>query len=182
MSQTQRGRLYVSSSPSQQDGSGQRMLYTGPDYIRDYRTKLPDFTSYIGEVMPPRESTGDVSYLCRAAPGTPSPLPKESYVGGIGWGVSDFSYLNRRGFLNNNHIKHGQFRQACEENITHRYQNPWTPSPHILDEWGYGARSRLAWTEDNCDSENRNGQGAPVLEEHPIPGQVSIYRNMNREQ
>ncbi|OCT99658.1 uncharacterized protein C4orf45 [Xenopus laevis] len=172
MAQTQHRRLYACSSSSQQDGSGQRMLYTGPDYIRDYRPKLPDFTSYIGEVMAPRESTGDVSYLCRAAPGTPSPLPKESYVGGIGWGVSDFSYLNRRQLLNSYQIKHGQFRKACEENTTHRYQNPWTPPPQVLDKSEYGARARLAWTEDNYDSFNIHGGEASRLQEHSIPGQV----------
>ncbi|KAG8453874.1 hypothetical protein GDO86_000483 [Hymenochirus boettgeri] len=100
-------------------------LFPGPDYIRDYRTKRYDFTGYIGEVMPSRDNTGDANYLWRPAPGTPAPLNKDLYVGGIGWGVSEFRYLNRREMSSNYQIKLGEFHQACEDNTTHRFQNPW---------------------------------------------------------
>ncbi|XP_053556811.1 uncharacterized protein C4orf45 homolog [Bombina bombina] len=139
----------IASYPTQ--GTGKRMLYTGPDYVRDYRTKLPDFTMYIGETMPSPESTSDVKYLCRAAPGTPHPLYKNLYVGGIGWGVSQFSFLNRRQLLSNHQIKLGEFRKSCEDKRTHIYQSPWSPPPHILDAQGFGARASLAWTLDKYD-------------------------------
>ncbi|KAM4809647.1 protein SPMIP2 isoform 2-T2 [Rhinophrynus dorsalis] len=144
------------------------MLYTGPDYVRDYRTKLPDFTGYIGEVLPSAEQTSEVKYLCRAAPGTPPPIPKDLYVRGIGWGVSAFSYLNRRQLLSNYQIKRGDFRQASEEKVTHRYQNPWTPLPHILDKQGFGARATLAW---NCGiyDDPAYSKGFWTLEHHGRP-------------
>ncbi|CAM5149455.1 unnamed protein product, partial [Natator depressus] len=41
----------------------------------------------------------------------------------------------------------GEFRQAAEDEITHRYQNPWQPPPSILDLQGCNTRGRLAW---NC--------------------------------
>ncbi|XP_073512578.1 protein SPMIP2 [Phyllobates terribilis] len=145
--------------------TGKRMLYTGPDYMRDYRTKRPDFTRYIGERMPSAESTGDVDYLCRAAPSTPAPLPKDYYVGGIGWGVSDFSFLNRSQLCSNHQIKIGEFRRNCEDKITHRYQNPWQPLPRILDSQGSGSRSALAWTQDrDIDYCNPESEWAPMIE------------------
>ncbi|KAM4710237.1 protein SPMIP2 [Discoglossus pictus] len=131
--------------------TGQRMLYTGPDYVGDYRTKLPDFTRYIGEVTPSAESTSEVAYICRAAPGTPPPLYKDLYVGGIGWGVAQFSFLNRRQLISDYQIKLGEFRKDCEERRTHNYQNPWSPPLHILDAQGYGARGSLAWHIDRYD-------------------------------
>ncbi|XP_075054263.1 protein SPMIP2 isoform X2 [Mixophyes fleayi] len=124
---------------------------SGPDYVRDYRAKLPDCTRYIGEGMSSAESTSEVDYLCRAAPSTPAPLPKDCYVGGIGWGVSAFTMLNRNQLYSGHQIKIGEFRQASEEKVTHQYQNPWHPLPPILDAQGFGSRATLAWTQDRYD-------------------------------
>nr|DBA29052.1 TPA: hypothetical protein GDO54_009319 [Pyxicephalus adspersus] len=110
MHQKQHGRPSTSFSCQPQYESGKRMLYTGPDYIRDYRPRLPDCTRYVGEGMPSFESTSEVNYLCRAAPGTPAPLPKECYVGGIGWGVSDFTFLNRSQLCSNHQIKSNEIK------------------------------------------------------------------------
>ncbi|XP_071985844.1 protein SPMIP2 [Engystomops pustulosus] len=145
--------------------TGKRMLYTGPDYRRDYRPKLPDFTRYIGEGMSSAESSGDVEYLCRSAPSTPAPLPKDSYVGGIGWGVAEFGFLNRSQLCSNHQIKIGEFRRDCEDKITHKYQNPWQPQPHILDLQGFGSRARFAWTLDRyADYCYAKSEWAPLLE------------------
>ncbi|XP_077333253.1 protein SPMIP2 isoform X2 [Lithobates pipiens] len=151
MHQKHHGRPSTSYSCRPHYESGKRMLYTGPDYVRDYRPKLPDCTQYVGERMPSHESTSEVKYLCRAAPGTPAPLPKACYVGGIGWGVSEFTFLNRSQLCSNYQIKEGEFRSACEDKVTHRYQNPWHPPPHILDTEGPGSRATLAWTQVKYD-------------------------------
>ncbi|XP_040275826.1 uncharacterized protein C4orf45 homolog [Bufo bufo] len=145
--------------------TGKRMLYTGPDYKTDYRPKPPDCTRYIGEGMPSAENTSDVEYLCRPAPSTPAPLPKDCYVGGIGWGVSEFSFLNRSQICSNHQIKIGEFRRDCEDKITHRYQNPWHPLPHILDSQGFGSRATLAWTQDRyIDYCYATSEWAPQIE------------------
>ncbi|CAN2388743.1 Domain of unknown function (DUF4562) [Pristimantis euphronides] len=136
------------SMPCYRHDTGKRMVYTGPDYKRDYRPKLPDYTRYIGESKPSAEGTSDVDYVCRAAPNTPAPLPKDCYVGGIGWGVSEFSFLNRNQQCSNCQIKMGEFRRDCEDKVTHRYQSPWFPLPDILDSQGFGSRGLLAWTQD----------------------------------
>ncbi|XP_043369182.1 uncharacterized protein C4orf45 homolog [Dermochelys coriacea] len=128
--------------------TGKRMIFTGPDAIRDYRTKLPENPRYIGATTPAQGATSDLEYLWRTAPWTTSILPhKHSYPGQIGWGVTEFSYLNRGNLLSGMQIKTGEFRQAAEDEITHRYQNPWQPPPSILDLQGCNTRDRLAW---NC--------------------------------
>ncbi|XP_034628594.1 uncharacterized protein C4orf45 homolog isoform X1 [Trachemys scripta elegans] len=132
--------------------TGKRMIFTGPDAIRDYRTKLPEYTRYIGATTPAQGATADLEYLWRTAPWTTSILPhKHSYPGQIGWGVTEFSYLNRGNLLSGMQIKTGEFRQAAEDEITHRYQNPWQPPPNILDLQGCNTRGRLAW---NCTDYN----------------------------
>uniref|UniRef100_A0A8C5LV09 Sperm microtubule inner protein 2 n=1 Tax=Leptobrachium leishanense TaxID=445787 RepID=A0A8C5LV09_9ANUR len=147
---TQRpGTAILSSKPA---GTGQRMIFTGPDNIGDYRPKHADFTRYVGEFIPLEEGTSDADYLYRAAPNTPHPRPKEMYVGGIGWGVSAFSYLNRRELISDFQIKLCGFRQACEDTISHRYQTPWNPPPYILDKQGFGSRGTLAWTPEKYDN------------------------------
>ncbi|XP_064418059.1 protein SPMIP2 isoform X2 [Latimeria chalumnae] len=131
---------------------GQRMLFTGPDGIGDYRTNYVDFKQYIGEKKSSSEITGDLEYLYRAAPETLTPLPKFCYVGEIGWGVVEYSMLNRLTLSSGFQIKSGEFRQRCEDTVTHKYQNPWHPPPHILDQEGRRARSTLAWKQDHYDS------------------------------
>ncbi|XP_044875417.1 uncharacterized protein C4orf45 homolog isoform X2 [Mauremys mutica] len=164
--------------------TGKRMIFTGPDAIRDYRTKLPEYTRYIGATTPAQGATSDLEYLWRTAPWTTSILPhKHSYPGQIGWGVTEFSYLNRGNLLSGMQIKTGEFRQAAEDEITHRYQNPWQPPPNILDLQGSNARGRLAW---NCtdydnfyhadskwaamtrDSWSSKGSALPSLKQRPV--------------
>uniref|UniRef100_A0A8C4W319 Sperm microtubule inner protein 2 n=1 Tax=Gopherus evgoodei TaxID=1825980 RepID=A0A8C4W319_9SAUR len=112
------------------------------------KMSLPEYIRYIGATTPAQGATSDLEYLWRTAPWTTSILPhKHSYPGQIGWGVTEFSYLNRGNLLSGMQIKTGEFRQAAEDEITHRYQNPWQPPPNILDLQGSNTRGRLAW---NC--------------------------------
>lgn len=137
--------------PKLPKATGQRMLFTGPDGIGDYRAKNADFPHHIGEGELSREATSRLDYLYRAAPGSPAPRPKHCYVGGVGWGVLEYSVLNSRTLKSNMQFKLVNFRQACEDKVTHRYQNPWQPSPHILDEQPGRARSKLGWTHNLYD-------------------------------
>ncbi|KAJ1216156.1 hypothetical protein NDU88_003762 [Pleurodeles waltl] len=107
---------------------GQRILCTAPDGVGDYRTRRYDFTAYIGETEPSPESTTSVEHLTRAAPGTFVPRYKYQYPGEVGWSVDEYLYLNRANLLSDMQIKRKEFRQACEDRVTHRYQNPWYPS------------------------------------------------------
>ncbi|XP_065490959.1 protein SPMIP2 [Caloenas nicobarica] len=123
-----------------------RMVFSGPDGIRDHRTRKPEHTHYIGATSPPIEGTSDVNYLWRPAscPSHMSPR-RSSYAGDIGWGVREFSRFTRRHLQSEAHIKRGELRQAAEDGATHRYQSPWQPPPYILDQQGHNARARLAW-------------------------------------
>ncbi|XP_054648454.1 uncharacterized protein C4orf45 isoform X2 [Dunckerocampus dactyliophorus] len=66
--------------------TGQRMIFTGPDGIGDYRPRSNHSAQYVGVGSLSPEATGDLTYLWRAAPNTPPPLPKQAYVGEVGWG------------------------------------------------------------------------------------------------
>ncbi|KAK6298570.1 hypothetical protein J4Q44_G00316250 [Coregonus suidteri] len=130
---------------------GQRMLFTGPDGIGDYRARLIDFPRYIGDGPLSPEGTSDLNYLCRPAPCTPPPMPKQCYIGGVGWGMQYHQLLNSRTLHSNMQIKRAEFRSALEDRVTHRYQNPWNAPPHFLDKQSVGARSKLAWTHNKYD-------------------------------
>nr|XP_015200067.1 PREDICTED: uncharacterized protein C4orf45 homolog isoform X2 [Lepisosteus oculatus] len=127
----------------------QRMLFT--DGIGDYRVRVADFPRYIGVGTLSPEGTSELDYMHRAAPGTPAPMPKHCYVGGVGWGVQEYSALNARNLHSKMQFqvfKLAEFRQACEERVTHSYQNPWQPPPRVLNEQSAGARGKLAWTQN----------------------------------
>ncbi|KAM9330434.1 protein SPMIP2 [Gastrophryne carolinensis] len=183
MHQKEPSRPSTSLSCRPQYAPGKRMLYTGPDYVRNYRPRLPDFTRYVGESMPSLESTSDVDYVCRAAPGTPAPLPKDCYIGGIGWGVSEFRYLNTSQLCSNYQIKMRDFRRACEDKVTHQYQNPWHPSPHILDREGPGSRAKLAWLQDRYENYNYSTreQWPLLLDRSKTPTPVPSYLQQDQK-
>ncbi|XP_022520300.1 uncharacterized protein C4orf45 isoform X1 [Astyanax mexicanus] len=80
---------------------GQRIMFTGPDGVGDYRASLNDFPHIIGEGPLSPEATGDLTYLYRAAPEASAPLPRQCYVGGVGWAVEYSSTLNTTPSLSN---------------------------------------------------------------------------------
>ncbi|XP_062405603.1 protein SPMIP2 [Sardina pilchardus] len=141
------------SSPNKSPRYGQRIIFTGPDGVGDYRTKQQDFPRSIGIGPLSPESTGDLNYLLRAAPGTPPPGPKHCYAGGVGWGVQYSGALNGRTLLSDNRIKRGEFRSAMEDRITHRFQNPWFEPPRVLDRQPRGARAWLGWTHSQEETQ-----------------------------
>ncbi|KAH0505141.1 hypothetical protein LTLLF_179890 [Microtus ochrogaster] len=85
---------------------GKRMVVTGPDYIKDHLPKIHQHTAYIGEKRPVLEKTGDLRYLLRSAPDRSLPAKyKHEYVGGIGWGIPEYSFINRSRLGSGFHIK-----------------------------------------------------------------------------
>ncbi|XP_044060982.1 uncharacterized protein C4orf45 [Siniperca chuatsi] len=105
---------------------GQRMIFTGPDGIGDYRPRSNYFPRYIGVGTSSPEATGDLSYLCRAAPHAPPPMPKHSHVGEVGWGWQYNQLLNSETLHSNMQIKKTELRTALEDRVTHRFQSKQT--------------------------------------------------------
>ncbi|XP_036933279.1 uncharacterized protein C4orf45 isoform X2 [Acanthopagrus latus] len=104
--------------------SGQRMIFTGPDGIGDYRPRSNYFPRYIGVgASSSPEATGDLSYLWRAAPQARPPLPRQSCVGEVGWCWQYNQLLNSRTLHSNMQIKKTELRTVLEDRVTHRFQN-----------------------------------------------------------
>ncbi|KAK2904443.1 protein SPMIP2 [Channa argus] len=102
---------------------GQRILFTGPDGIGDYRPRLNYFSQHIGVGASSPEATGDLSYLFRAAPQAPLPMPRKSHVGEVGWGWRYNQLLNSGTLLSNMQIKKTEIWTALEDKVAHRFQN-----------------------------------------------------------
>uniref|UniRef100_A0A8C9FD69 Uncharacterized protein n=1 Tax=Pavo cristatus TaxID=9049 RepID=A0A8C9FD69_PAVCR len=123
-----------------------RMVFSGPDAIRDHRTRRPEHTHYVGATSPAIEGSSDAGYLWRPGSCFSSPLRRRcQYAREIGWGVRELSCFTWRNLQSGAQIKRGQIRQAAEDQATHRYQSPWQPAPCVLEHQGRGAQARLAW-------------------------------------
>ncbi|XP_012726260.2 uncharacterized protein C4orf45 [Fundulus heteroclitus] len=101
---------------------GQRILFTGPDGIGDYRPRSNYLPLYVGVGSTSPEATSDLSYLCRAAPDAPPPAPRQSCVGEVGWGWQYNQLLNRDRLLSNMQIKKTELRQTLEDRVTQKFQ------------------------------------------------------------
>ncbi|XP_057612702.1 uncharacterized protein C4orf45 homolog [Chionomys nivalis] len=150
---------------------GKRMVVTGPDYIKDHLPKIHQHTAYIGEKRPALEKTGDLRYLLRSAPDRSLPAKyKHEYVGGIGWGIPEYSFINRSRLGSGFHIKLGELSLYANDKVTHRYQNPWQPKPSVLDMQGENSRAFLAWSmSDYEDSQQRDSQRAILVKQSKSP-------------
>ena len=51
------------------------------------------------------EATGDLRYLCRGTTHEPPPMPRQGYVGEVGWGLQYNQLLNSGTLLSNMQIK-----------------------------------------------------------------------------
>ncbi|KAJ8015430.1 hypothetical protein DPEC_G00026030 [Dallia pectoralis] len=125
---------------------GQRILFTGPDGIGDYRARLSNFTGYIGIGPSSPEGTSDLNYLCRPAPGNLPPMPKHCYTGEVGWGLQYHQLLNRQTLLSNMQIKRTEFRSALEDRVTQKHQNPCHTLSHFTGKQSVDVRGKPAWT------------------------------------
>ncbi|XP_043112855.1 uncharacterized protein C4orf45 [Puntigrus tetrazona] len=109
-------RVRQDTTSSQADGEtqsspGQRILFTGPGCIGDYRPKLDYFPRSIGVGPLSRDATSDLSYLFRSARDAAPPLPKHCYVGGVGWGLQHSTALNNKHELD-------RFQSAVQDEVT----------------------------------------------------------------
>ncbi|XP_049615055.1 protein SPMIP2 [Syngnathus scovelli] len=93
------------------ESAGQRIIFTGPDGIGDYR---PRFNQSPG-------ATSDLSYLWRAAPDAPPPLPKNGYVGEVGWCWQYNSMLNHNTLRSGMQIKKSITRMEVEEQASYKF-------------------------------------------------------------
>ncbi|XP_036280258.1 uncharacterized protein C4orf45 homolog [Pipistrellus kuhlii] len=144
---------------------GKRMIFTGPDYKKDYLPRVQQHFPYIGELRPALERSGDVGYLWRPASHCSCPAQyKHVHVGEVGWGVSAYDFINKTRLESGFHIKHKELRGAAGEAIYHRYQNPWQPKPFIMDTLGKFSRGRIAWNMgDYENTDQRDSRGATLV-------------------
>uniref|UniRef100_A0A8C6SY46 Uncharacterized protein n=1 Tax=Neogobius melanostomus TaxID=47308 RepID=A0A8C6SY46_9GOBI len=105
---------------------GQRIIFTGPDGVGDYRPRLCDFPRYIGEGSVSAEATGDLSYLWRPAPHTPpAHMSRDSYAGGVGWGWHYNQLLNQDVLLSNMQIKEEDRNSLTNSSAEEASQRQW---------------------------------------------------------
>ncbi|XP_057582949.1 uncharacterized protein C4orf45 homolog [Hippopotamus amphibius kiboko] len=144
---------------------GKRMVFTGPDYVKDHLPQVAQHTSYVGEKRPALEKTGDLGYLWRPASiGSVPAKYKSAYVGEIGWGTPVYDFINKTRLQTGFHIKYEELSQAAIEKLSHRYQNPWQPNPAIMNAEGSFSRGFIAWhMGDYEDTNQRNSKRAVVL-------------------
>ncbi|XP_027622377.1 uncharacterized protein C4orf45 homolog [Tupaia chinensis] len=150
---------------------GRRMVYTGPDYIKEHLPSIQEHTTYVGEGQPSPEKTGDLQYLWRPAWHSSQPARyKHEFVGGVGWGVRALDSVSRPWPHSGFHIKYEELSRSAIEKLTHRYQNPWQPKPHILDMRGKHGRGSLAWhMSDYEDTSQRNCKWAVLVRQSQLP-------------
>ncbi|MED6245176.1 hypothetical protein ATANTOWER_032590 [Ataeniobius toweri] len=111
-----------SNEASEEPQYGQRIIFTGPDGIGDYRPRSKYIPLYIGVGTTSREATSDLRYLFRAAPQAPPPVPRQSCVGEVGWGWQYNQLLNGDRLLSNMQIKKTEIRQTLEDRVTQTFQ------------------------------------------------------------
>lgn len=104
-----------------------RVLFTGPDGVRDHSTDVLQPARYIGIGVMSPEGTSELSYLWRASDTTKHPLPKIKFVGEVGWNVHKMP--TRDDLKKKKPLLRGEFRQLSEDRHSHSYQNPWIPHP-----------------------------------------------------
>ncbi|KAK2839045.1 hypothetical protein Q7C36_013859 [Tachysurus vachellii] len=137
-------------------GVGQRILFTGPDGIGNYRVRLCDFPHSIGIGALSSEATGDLNYLFRHAPCALPWLPKHCYVGGVGWGIEHGLRLNARSLLSNTQIKRSEFRSVMEDKISQIFQTSWQATPCFLDRQEPSSRGdQSVYENDSLDTNNQ---------------------------
>ncbi|XP_077433888.1 protein SPMIP2 [Vanacampus margaritifer] len=99
---------------------GQRIIFTGPDGIGDYRPRF-NRSPYVGVGPLSPEATSDLSYLWRAAPHAPPPLPKQAYVGEVGWGWQCSAMLNDSTLHSGMQIRKSIVRMEVEDRASHKF-------------------------------------------------------------
>uniref|UniRef100_A0A9J8CHK6 Peptidylprolyl isomerase D n=1 Tax=Cyprinus carpio carpio TaxID=630221 RepID=A0A9J8CHK6_CYPCA len=138
------------TTPSQeqtQSSSGQRILFTGPDGVGDFRPRLDYFPRSIGIGPLSPDATSDLNYLFRPAPRATPPSPKHCFVGEVGWGLQYSTALNRRTVINSKQYELDRFQSAVLDEVTH---SPWQNQSQFHDK--QLTCGKLAWNHSTHDA------------------------------
>ncbi|XP_039258360.1 protein SPMIP2-like [Styela clava] len=149
------------------NSTGRRMLFTGPDGIRNQWVSVAaDHNRYVGIGTMSPEGTSDLDYLYRPSPrDSPALRPKHRRVGEIGWGIP--GYADRSVLHTGQQLKRGEFRQSAEDRHTHLYQNPWTPHPDLMRDRPGTAPTR--YRGNYADNSPYNARPYSTMEPHRPP-------------
>ncbi|KAK2890965.1 hypothetical protein Q8A67_013608 [Cirrhinus molitorella] len=150
-----RVQQYTTSSQADretQSSSGQRILFTGPDGIGDFRPRLDYFPRSIGIGQLSPDATSDLNYLFRPAPQATPPLPKHGYVGEVGWGLQYSTALKKPTVTHNKQYDLDRFQSAMQDRVTH---SSWQNQSQFRDKqptcgklpWNHSAHD--TYSEDN---------------------------------
>ncbi|KAM9833158.1 protein SPMIP2-like [Syngnathus typhle] len=102
------------------ESAGQRIIFTGPDGFGDYRPRSNQSPNVgMGALSP--GATSDLSYLWRAAPAAPPPLPKNGYVGEVGWCWQYNSMLNHNTLRSGMQIRKSITRMEVEAQASSKF-------------------------------------------------------------
>ncbi|XP_072051547.1 uncharacterized protein [Amphiura filiformis] len=127
-------------------GKGQ-VLYTGPSGIRDYKVNVVTDDRMVGIGTMSAEGSAEINYIWREAPGTAPPIRRSAFVGEVGWLIPQFK--DWRSFTSGHQITQSEFSKAQDEKFTHRWQEPWYPSPTHPD---YNKQYKFRNTPYNNDT------------------------------
>lgn len=81
------------TAPSPHNTNLRTSLVSGPSGLRDYRAHQPDYPHAVGIGDRSHETTSELGYLTRNAPGVAFPLAKNGRIGEIGWPVEAFKIV-----------------------------------------------------------------------------------------
>jgi len=136
---------------------GKRMLFTGPDGIRDHRVSVDRDHHYVGEGPIALEATSEVNYIWRSSHMS-HPKPKSSCVGEVGWGIPE--YADKNPPMSGQQITLGEFRQGVEDRHKQCLINAWYPVP--------GER-----TVDNHSVKNTSHKSDMTMADEDVQNKVS---------
>ena len=115
---------------------GQRILFTGPDGMKDQEMNISEEHRYIGIGTMSKEGTSELNFLYRQGPNPKGQSyfamkRKHQTIASVGWGHQDAAFLNKKlTDEKQNHLQRGEFRQAAEDRYTHLYQSPYYEDPN----------------------------------------------------
>ena len=110
---------------------GQRILFTGPDGMKDQEMSIAEEYRYIEIGTMSKEGTSELDYLYRQGPNPKGQSyfamkRKHQQIASVGWRHEDADFLNKKmSNEGNNHMHRGEFRQEAENRNTHLYQSPY---------------------------------------------------------
>lgn len=159
---------WMTSSGIHPMGKGQ-VLFTGPSGIRDYKVNVVTDDRMVGIGTMSPEGTSALQYIWRGTPGVAPPRRRSQWVGEIGWFIPPFH--DTKNTMSGNQIQLRVFRKAQEEKYTHRFQEPWYPSPNdpgYKQNFPFTQGSKAAWRAP--PTQQQRGAEQPTSRPHTVSG------------